>query len=248
MSTQLQPQPPSFCNNPSTHLHTLDCGHTVFSSTSNTTPPSPFPSSPTPKSPCSPNCLRAIYTLKPSLPLTWLKHTSLAPFVCPVCVEACMRADYSVLLVQHRESGGRLANATETNIRLWTYAAMIKMVAEGGRMCEGMAGCFAMRDVGAYEGLTISSGSSSIATTIRAGVGSWKMRHGVEAGMGEETEMDGDWVSLVAVLEARYQGHARREGGEVEDLAERLCDARVGLGDGDVEMEDLAEDFGGWGT
>jgi hypothetical protein len=99
----------SLCDNPSTPYHTLSCGHTILPSPSSTV-------STTSKSPCSPNCHRAIYILKPQLPFSWLKNTSPEPFICPKCVEECVRADYDILLRRQREQGGRIANQKEVNV------------------------------------------------------------------------------------------------------------------------------------
>jgi hypothetical protein len=92
MSNKLAPQPwsNSPCNNHDTHCHTLDCGHIVFSSSSSSN-----------KSACSPNCIHAVYFQKPQLPLSSLKNTSLSPFICPQCVETCVRLDYDSMLQKH---------------------------------------------------------------------------------------------------------------------------------------------------
>jgi hypothetical protein len=46
------------------------------------------------------------------------------------------------MLKEHQERGGSLANSHATNVRLWTYTAILEMIDAGGRMCEGMSGLF----------------------------------------------------------------------------------------------------------
>jgi hypothetical protein len=146
--------------------------------------------------------------------------------------------DYDVLLAQHRDKGGRLASVQETNVRLWTYAAISEMVEEGGRMCEGMSGLFAVADFGSYEML----GSAGVAAAVRDTVtglenmNAWKMRE-EQQGCANDEGVERD-------TEDASQSAARKDQDGVMDLAERLDDARVGTGNGDVEMEDLDSEFG----
>ena len=120
---------------------------------------------------------------------------------------------------------------------------MMEMVAEGGRMCEGMSGCFEMSDVGAYGALA----DGGIAATIRGiiseleGMGAWEMRDGTAEQDG--LEMDAEDASHMTLMWAQYRDHltGSETCGEVNDLAERLGDVKVGMGTEDVEMEGLVE-------
>ncbi|KAH7406871.1 hypothetical protein DE146DRAFT_407583 [Phaeosphaeria sp. MPI-PUGE-AT-0046c] len=142
-TTSTSPTHPfSYCDSPNTQLHTLDCGHIIFD-------PSPSHS----RTPCAPNCTRTIYKLKPQLPLAWFKNTLPEPFICPQCVEECVRADYNVLLERSVQKGG----ARETNVRLWTYGAMMDMIRDGGRRCEGTSGLFATQHSGVCEAVVEGS-------------------------------------------------------------------------------------------
>jgi len=119
---------------------------------------------------------------------------------------------------------------------------MMEMVAEGGRMCEGISGCFEADGVGAYGALA----DGGVAATIRGiisgleGMGAWEMRDGAV----EHAEQDGlEDASHMTLIWAQYRDHltGSETCGEVNDLAERLGDVKVGLGTEDVQMEDLVE-------
>ncbi|KAF2028901.1 hypothetical protein EK21DRAFT_101510 [Setomelanomma holmii] len=209
----------SLCDDPSTHLHTLD----------------------SPKSACSPNCVRVIYTLKPQLPLSWLKNTSLQPFIWPVCVEEAASYDYDALLAHHRERGGRFVNDKEANICIWTYAAIKAMVDEGGRICEGMSGCFSMTAVNAYGVFADEGVTAVLRNTIyeleRLEV--WEMREQKKSGGEAEAEIDEDDASGMALFRARFQSELEAAREDIGDLAERMRDARIGFKYEDVDMDEL---------
>lgn len=147
------------------------------------------------------------------------------------------------MLTQHRESGGRLANNLETNIKLWTYAEIMEMVNYGGRMCEGMSSLFQTNDVQAYQAL-IASGEAEI---IRRGLPEFKdfvpgsMRDGqvkTSRPSSGDFEIDADEASHIVFLRSQYCEKASRHLEELDQLADRLADAKVGVEE-DFEMMGL---------
>ncbi|KAF1914745.1 hypothetical protein BDU57DRAFT_579237 [Ampelomyces quisqualis] len=193
----------SECADPNSPHHTLDCGHVVLIPLLPAA--NPIPSTPVPKSAHAPNCLRLVTALKPSLPLSWLKNTLPAPFVCPQCVEMCVRCDYDSFAFLDRGSARR---DREMNIELWTYEAVLSMVEDGGRMCE-----------------------------VAAGVGQDEIE--------DRREIDAEDASRVAVLKARYHDQAMKQQDEMDELAERLGDTKVGELDGDMDIEDFLKSLDG---
>jgi hypothetical protein len=60
-----------------------------------------------------------------------------------------MRADYEMLLersLQGQGQNGCVSSGKEVNVRLWTYAAMMDMVRDGGRERQGTSSLFATQD------------------------------------------------------------------------------------------------------
>jgi hypothetical protein len=73
-------------------------------------------------------------------------------------------------------------------------------------------------------------------------VGIWELRDSTALVGGahvEGAEMDVDDASQTALLRARYQEQCEKKSEELDDLADRLGDAKLGMGDGDVEMKNL---------
>jgi hypothetical protein len=144
-----------------------------------------------------------------------------------------VRADYDLLLRRQREEGGRIANQKEVNVGIWTYKAMYEMVEDRGRMCEGVEGVF-----GRVYNKTLADGTGRELKDVEI----WELRDSTDL-VGdahvEGAEMDADDASQTALLRARYQEQCVKKSEELDDLVDRLGDAKVGMGDGDVEMEDL---------
>jgi hypothetical protein len=244
---------PYQCDDPFTHMHSLDCGHNVITSPLTGL----FTSATSPKELCSSNCYVAIYDTKPQLPLAWLKisedmHEHL--FVCPACVEDQIRAQYPKFLEQHRKNGGKLTDSEETNMQLWTYAAVLEAVERGGRMCEATLGLFRFKYVDAFRALADRKMAVSLLDGIAMGqeqiVGQckekkWEMHDGDDVVMGEEKERelglekDASKNALLAVVEKGDTVLQEDVDMEMDDLAERLCDAKVGVVENDLAVNDL---------
>ncbi|KAH3907390.1 hypothetical protein HBH56_188420 [Parastagonospora nodorum] len=149
------------------------------------------------------------------------------------------------MIQKHRERGGRLANSKDTNVRLWTYTAILEMIEAGGRMCESLVGPFKTHDIQAYQALTDIRTVEVIQGTISEleGMTRWDMRDApnmMTRSSNRETELDADDASRVALLRAQHEEQPDKQHAELDDLADWLGGAKVGDGDGDVDMEDLA--------
>jgi hypothetical protein len=78
----------------------------------------------------------------------------------------------------------------------------------------------------------------------------WEVRHdasGVGNRVAEGGEIDVDDASQMALLRAGYSEQDVKRSEELDELAERLADAKVGMGEGDGEM-DLVFELGGMET
>jgi hypothetical protein len=113
------------------HYHVLDCTHII---TTRLHPSELGPSA------CAPNCSREIYIEKPQLSRIWFKSTSRLPFICPVCVEECVRTDYDRLQKKHTKRMGKVVDDHRSNVEAWLYKAVVELVREGGRLCQAMDG------------------------------------------------------------------------------------------------------------
>jgi hypothetical protein len=179
--------------------------------------------------------------LKPQFPLSWLINTSLEPFICLKCAEYCVRHDYDVLLIQHRQKGGRLANEKETNVHLWTYAAILEMVEDGGRMCEGTSGRSTTTNVRAHQSLVVGRVADLARRTVTEleELRNWEIRCTNDLVGGQQegnVEIDVDDASQMALLLARYPKQCTVRSEEFDELADRLGDAKVGVGDENADM------------
>jgi hypothetical protein len=78
----------------------------------------------------------------------------------------------------------------------------------------------------------------------------WEVRHdasGVRNRVAEGGEIDVDDASQMALLRAGYSEQDVKRSEELDELAERLADVKVGMGEGDGEM-DLVFELGGMET
>jgi hypothetical protein len=227
---------PSRCDDDKTHLHSLQCGHSVI--TSPITGVCTTPSSP--KLPCSPNCRRSIYEAKPQLPLSWLKNTHLHPLICPACVKDQVRAQYDELLAEHRWNGGRLTDSMETNVQLWTYGAVLEACDKGGRICEATTGMFRLKYVDGFRALSERKVTADKKWEMRDGVANVEDEEEKERELG--LKEDASKIALVAAKES-VVGKERDVDMEMDDLADRLFDAKVGVVENDAAVDDLMVGF-----
>jgi hypothetical protein len=259
MSTSMVFYPPlgSNCDDRLSPFHNLDCGHVVH------TVKYTFKG----KTACGPGCIRSVFLQKPNLPIISFKNTSSLPFVCPECVEDCVRHDYDSMLRKHRAEGGRLADDKEANVKLWTYKEILGMAGPGEsgfigmRMCEGrFGGVFKLRHVAKWQALIASSeeaiisgwsGNAQHTVAETGGFTFCDMRDSQAMSTrpsSGDVEIDPEDASHVALLRARYRDQAVRKlqhSDELDQLAEQLGDAKVSAGEEDVEMMDLATDLEG---
>jgi hypothetical protein len=245
---------PYHCGDPFTHMHSLDCGHNVITSPLTGL----FTSATSPKELCSSNCYVSIYDTKPQLPLAWLKisddmHEHL--FVCPACVEDQIRAQYPEFLEQHCKNGGKLTDCEETNVQLWTYAAVLEAVERGGRMCEATLGLFRFKYIDGFKALIDKKMAVSLLdgiavgqalTEAQGGEKKWEMRDGDDVVMGGEKkerelglEEDASKNALLAVVEKGDAALQEDVDMEMDDLADRLCDAKARTIENDLALNNL---------
>jgi len=149
------------------------------------------------------------------------------------------------MLQKHRERCGRLANDKDTNVRLWTYTAIVEMIEAGGRMCESLVGPFKTHDIHAYQALTDGSTVGFIHDTISEleGMMRWDLRESrsmTTRAPNRNTELDANDASRAALLREHFEQQPNKQRAVLDDLADWLGGAKVGDGDGDVDMEDLA--------
>jgi hypothetical protein len=252
----LNPLPkPSHCENSTTHIHSLDCGHNVITSPI----AGLYTSASSPKQSCSPNCYHTIHAAKPQLPLHWLKTSQTLheqSFICPACVENQIREQYPKSLEQHRKERGRLTDSEETNVQLWTYAAVLEAVERGGRMCEATVGLFRLKYVDGFKALADRKMAVSILNEIAEGKRltggqgedkKWEMRGGKDDGEemeGKEKEerelaLEEDASKIASVAAKKGVVEEEDVDMEMDDLADRLFDAKVGVVEGDQAVDDL---------
>lgn len=148
------------------------------------------------------------------------------------------------MLQKHREGGGRLANDKDTNVRLWTYTAIVKMIEAGGRVCESLFGPFKTNDIHTYIALTDGRAVGFIQGTISEfeGMTRWDLRDApnmMTRSSNRDAELDAGDASRGALLRAQSKEQTNAWNGELDDLADWLGGAKVGDGDGDIDMEDL---------
>jgi hypothetical protein len=138
-----------------------------------------------------------------------------------------------------------LANDKDTNVRLWTYTAIVEMIEAGGRMCESLVGPFKTHDIHAYQVLTDGLTVGVIQGTISEleGMTRWDLREPrsmTTQALNRGTELDANDASRTAFLRAQFEQQLNKQRAELDDLADWLGGAKVGDGDGDVDMENLA--------
>ncbi|KAF2874017.1 hypothetical protein BDV95DRAFT_471118, partial [Massariosphaeria phaeospora] len=126
------------CDNMFTHYHDLICGHTI--TTSITSPDIVHLL----KAPCSSACVRYRYLKSTGLDMSCFSNISHVAFVCPACVEAYIRENYYAVDWQYRETGFVPSKYNETNIRVWTHRAVLRLVDSGLRMAQGTTGVFSI--------------------------------------------------------------------------------------------------------
>ncbi|KAI4673534.1 uncharacterized protein J4E88_008589 [Alternaria novae-zelandiae] len=168
-----------------------------------------------------------IYTIKPQLPLSWLKRQEnlhAHPFICPVCIEDRIRSQYSRYLEDHqknRSASQKVMDDVETNVQLWTYEAVLEAVAKGGRVCEAedKAGIFRIKYLEGFKALGQRRDAMN---------GVWDMRNGCaqEIGVEEQDRATPD------------------EDAEMDDLVEQLSEAKIAIAQ-DSAVDDLAEGVSG---
>lgn len=153
-----------------------------------------------------------------------------------------MRADYEMLLAGSLQLGQGLGlgqngtmgsgSSKEINIRLWTYAAMMDMVRDGGRERQGTAGLFCTQDESVVGVLTQTNVERPSA------VDAWRTRESGE-GAGQHDDGGQDCRRLSLMLDDQDERGRGRTHEDVDKLADMLQDARVGLESGDGGVDEL---------
>jgi hypothetical protein len=103
---------------------------------------------------------------------------------------------------------------------------------------------------GGGKGCEVVYKALAAGSQIGEDLGNWEVRHGAGVVKNEVdgVEIDGDDASQMALTKARYCVQCGERSAELDELAERLEDAKVGIQEGDVEMEDLVFDLEGMET
>ncbi|KAF2641840.1 hypothetical protein P280DRAFT_548467 [Massarina eburnea CBS 473.64] len=217
------------CKDPTTNAHTLTCGHKV---TTSITPPTPD----APKSACAPNCL----------PLSPFSTNAGPPFLCPQCIETTLHYYYSATCKQYMGAFYRPVANTDTNVAVWVYSSMrILTEAHKLRATQGETGVYLLGHEGEYKDVVF------LPDAVRGMYGEWMdgkrepkwlVRERSRSPGGEDGKVAGREEREYRVR-SPLRG-ARKEDAGVEELVDRLADARVGLTeDGDVgELTDRLTD------
>lgn len=147
----------------------------------------------------------------------------------------------------------------KSNIQLWTYAAALEAVEKGGRMCEGMMGVFRLKYV---EGFRLLSREDmvdlSLESVVQAEQKHMTMDHEKDDKRSHEWEMrdnavleDDKMQQQKVDFRERINENALVKMGsegkdddiEIENLADRLMDVKVGVNENDPVVDGLMEDI-----
>lgn len=224
----LRSQRDKACETSATHYHDLKCGHTVTTSTG-------WPSATEPKSSCASNCKRVQFS----------KHTkqgTLIPFICPVCLETLIRRNFIKIWKEYRSAGYAPDPDPDVNVMVWVYSSVQQLAMFGLRVTQATSGIFLLGNEMTQPHIGF------LPAIVNDTYGEWSFRSrqrmrsrsrspGRSSGKNRESE----------IMKREYRDRTPLrivKCAEVEELSERLSDAKVGLHEDD-EINDLLNGVAG---
>ncbi|KAF9734846.1 hypothetical protein PMIN03_002460 [Paraphaeosphaeria minitans] len=237
----LQSQRGRACENQITNYHDLSCGHLVTTSTSFVTPLAP-------KAPCASNCCR-------TQPTT---HSTLTPFLCPVCLETLIRRNYVKTYKEFIAAGRYPDPDPANNVKTWLCCSVRVVSRFGLRITQGTSGLFLLGDEEKFLHIKF------LPSVVSATYGRWsfqlrqrqrsRSRSPQRASRTDRSSTMAHEDRAITRGRMLERGRTRNEQRtssrhyrdrsplrtmtrpDLDDLAERLGDARIGLlADGEVD-------------
>ena len=133
-------------------------------------------------------------------------------------------------------------------MQLWTYGAVLEACEKGGRMCEATTGLFRLKYVDGFRALSERKVTADMKWVMRDdGVNEEdeeKKEKKKEKKKERELDLEED-ASNIALVSAKegVVGKKVDVDMEMDDLADRLFDAKVGVVENDAAVDDLLAGF-----